>query len=161
MEEELNVLWAALQTRYEQQKAVILPKSNHDWTILRLHDFKSIGEYNHVFYKICLKFRFYEKEPFKADKIKKTLKTMLPSDRILQHQYRAKNYQTYSYIVHDLLQVEKHDELTLRNHHQRFIGSAPMSEVHHIVKGNENGDGSNNHHKKFLNLRKANAMART
>jgi hypothetical protein len=30
MEEEPNVLWATLQTRYEQQKAVILPEANHD-----------------------------------------------------------------------------------------------------------------------------------
>jgi hypothetical protein len=33
MEEEPNVLWAALQTRYEQQKVVILPEPNHDWTM--------------------------------------------------------------------------------------------------------------------------------
>jgi hypothetical protein len=30
MEEEPNILWAALQTRYEQQKVVILPEANHD-----------------------------------------------------------------------------------------------------------------------------------
>jgi hypothetical protein len=36
IEEEPNVLWAALQTRYEQQKGVILPKANHNWTMLRL-----------------------------------------------------------------------------------------------------------------------------
>jgi hypothetical protein len=36
---------------------------------------------------------------------------------ILQHQYCVKNYQTYSNLFHDLLQAEKHDELTLRNHH--------------------------------------------
>jgi hypothetical protein len=30
MEEEPHVLWAALQTHYEQQKAMILPKANHD-----------------------------------------------------------------------------------------------------------------------------------
>jgi hypothetical protein len=74
---------------------------------------------------------------------------MLPSDRILQHQYRAKNYQTYSDLVNVLLQAEKHDELTLRNYHQCSVGSAPLPEVHHNVKGNERGDGSNNYHKKF------------
>jgi hypothetical protein len=74
---------------------------------------------------------------------------MLPLDRILQHQYRAKNYQTYSDLVHDLIQAEKHDELTLRNHHEHYVGSAPLPEVHHNVKVNEIGDGSNNHHKKF------------
>jgi very-short-patch-repair endonuclease len=91
MEEEPSILWAALQTRYEQQKAVILSKANHDWTMLRLQDFKFIGEYNHVVHKICARLCFCEKEPSKADKIEKTLQTMLPSDRILQHQYRTKN----------------------------------------------------------------------
>jgi hypothetical protein len=56
---------------------------------------------------------------------------MLPSDRILQHQYSAKNYQTYSDLVYDLLQAEKHDELTLRYHHQHSVGSALLLEVHY------------------------------
>jgi hypothetical protein len=86
--------------------------------------------------------RFCEKEPSEVDKIEKTLQTMLPSDRILQHQYHAKNYQTYSDLVHDLLQAEKHDELTLRNHHQRSVGSAPLPEIHYNVKCNEKGDGT-------------------
>jgi hypothetical protein len=55
IEEESNVLWAGLQTLYEQQNVVILPEANHDWTMLRLQDFKSIGEYNHVVHKICVK----------------------------------------------------------------------------------------------------------
>jgi hypothetical protein len=42
---------------------------------------------------------------------------MLPSDRILQHQYRARNYQHYSDLIHVLLQAKKHDELTLKDHH--------------------------------------------
>jgi hypothetical protein len=79
---------------------------------------------------------------------------MLHSDRILQHQYRAKNYQTYSDLVHDLLQVEKHDELTLRNHHQRFVGSASLPEVHYNIKGNEKSDGSKNQQKKFGKFKK-------
>jgi hypothetical protein len=70
---------------------------------------------------------FCEKEHFEVDKIEKTLQTMLPSDRILQHQYSAKNYQTYIDLVHDLFQLEKYDELTLRNHHQCSVGSAPLS----------------------------------
>jgi hypothetical protein len=36
MEEEPNVLWVAFQTRYEQQKVVILLEANHDWTMLKL-----------------------------------------------------------------------------------------------------------------------------
>jgi hypothetical protein len=77
MKEEPNILWTALQTRYEEQKAVILSEANHDWTMLRLQDFKFIGEetteYNHVVHKICVRLQFYEKEPFEADKIKKIL----------------------------------------------------------------------------------------
>jgi hypothetical protein len=34
MDEESNVLWATLQTHYEQQKAVILSEADHDWTML-------------------------------------------------------------------------------------------------------------------------------
>jgi hypothetical protein len=85
---------------------MILHEANYDWTMLRLQDFKSIGEYNHVVHKIYAKLWFCEKEPSKADKIEKAPQTMLPSDRILQHQCRAKNYQTYSDLVHDLLQAE-------------------------------------------------------
>jgi hypothetical protein len=36
MEEEPSTLWAALQIRYEQQKAVILLEANNEWTHLRL-----------------------------------------------------------------------------------------------------------------------------
>jgi hypothetical protein len=133
---------------------VILPEANLDWTMLRLQDFKSIGEYDHVVHKICAKLQFCDKEPSEVDKIEKTLQTILPLDRILQHQYRAKNYQTYSVLVHDLLQAEQHDELTLRNHHQCSVGSAPLPEVHHNVQGNEKGDGSNNHHKNFGKFKK-------
>jgi hypothetical protein len=72
MEEESSTLWTALQPRYEQQKVMILPGANHDWTMLRLQDFKSIGEYNHVVHKICTRLYFYEK-PSEVDKIENTL----------------------------------------------------------------------------------------
>jgi hypothetical protein len=73
MEKEPSMRWAALQIRYEQQKVVILPKANLDWTHLRLLDYKSIEDYNHVIHKICARLRFCEKEPSQVDKIEKTL----------------------------------------------------------------------------------------
>jgi hypothetical protein len=79
---------------------------------------------------------------------------MLHSDKILQHQYHAKNYQTYSDLIHDLLQAEKHDELTLRNHHQHSVGSAPLTEVHYNVNGNEKCDGTKTQQKKFDKFKK-------
>jgi hypothetical protein len=109
--------------------------------MLRLQDFKYIREYNHDVHKICVKLRFYDKDPSEVDKIDNTLQTMLLTDRILQHQYRAKNYQTYSDLIHDLLHAEKHDDLTFRNYHQCSVCSAPLLEVHYNMKGNEEGDG--------------------
>jgi hypothetical protein len=84
LEEEPNALWATLQNCYEQQNVVNLTEANHEWVHLRLQDYKSIGDYNHVVHKICVKFQFCEKEPSDEEKIKKTLTTMLPSDRILE-----------------------------------------------------------------------------
>jgi hypothetical protein len=69
---------------------VILPEANHDWIYLHLQDYKSIGDYNLV-HKICAKLRFCEKQPSDEDKIEKILTTMLPSDMVLKHQYRAQN----------------------------------------------------------------------
>jgi hypothetical protein len=42
----------------------------------------------------------------------------------------------------------------LRNHHQRFVGSAPLPEVHYNMKSNEKCDGSKNQHKKFDKFKK-------
>jgi hypothetical protein len=39
MEEDSHTLWLALQTRYEQQKAVILPEAINEWNHLHLQDF--------------------------------------------------------------------------------------------------------------------------
>jgi hypothetical protein len=142
LEEELSVLWTILQNRYEQQKVVILPEANHDWIHLRLQDYKSIGDYNHVVHKICAKLQFHEKEPSDEDKIEKTLTIMLPSDRVLKHQYRTRNYQRYSELIHDLLQEKKHDELTMRNHHQRPIDTAPLLVVNYSSQGKEKMDGN-------------------
>jgi hypothetical protein len=73
MDEEPHSLWVALQDRYEQQKAILLPEANHEWIQIHLQDFKSIEDYNHVMHKVCTKLWFYEKEPSEEDKTEKTL----------------------------------------------------------------------------------------
>jgi hypothetical protein len=83
MEEEPRSLWVALKGRYEQQKAILLSKTNYEWTQIRLQDSKFIEDYNHVIHKVCTKLWFYEKEPLEEDKIKKTFQTMLLFDRVL------------------------------------------------------------------------------
>jgi hypothetical protein len=102
-----------------------------------------------TFIKFVLGCIFCEKKPYKVDKIEKTLQTMLPSDRILHHQNCARNYQNYSDLIHDLIQAEKLDELTLKDHHQCFVSTAPLPKVHYNVKGKAKVDGSNNHQKNF------------
>jgi hypothetical protein len=62
-------------------------EASHKWTQICLLDFKSIENYNHVIHKVCAKLRFCEKELLEENKTKKTLQTMLLSDRVLQHQY--------------------------------------------------------------------------
>jgi hypothetical protein len=124
------------------KKDVILPEANHDSVHLCMQDYKFIGDYNHVVHKICAKLRFYEKEPSDEEKIEKTLPTMLPTDRVLKHQYCARNYQCYSELIHDLIQAKKHDELTMRNHHQCLIGMTPLSKVNYSSKGKDKVDGN-------------------
>jgi hypothetical protein len=41
-----------------------------------------------------------------------------------------------------LLQPEKHDELTMRNHHQRHVGMAPLPKVNYSSQGKEKMDGA-------------------
>uniref|UniRef100_K3Y274 CCHC-type domain-containing protein n=1 Tax=Setaria italica TaxID=4555 RepID=K3Y274_SETIT len=108
-------LWKALKERYEQQEELIWPLANHD---------------------ICSKLKFCEKELTDAEKIEKTLSTMLPEDRIWHQQYRSSNFQQYSQLIHTLSQVEKHHELLLQNAHQRPLGCAPLPEVHYNVHNN-------------------------
>jgi hypothetical protein len=134
MEVEPHSLWMALKGRYEHQKAILLPEANHEWTQICLQYFKSIEDYNHAIHKVYIKLWFFEKEPSEEGKIEKTLQTMLPSDWVLQHQYRAWNYQHYADLIRDLLQAEKHDELTIKNHHQHRVGAAPLPEIHHNDK---------------------------
>ena len=50
----------------------------------------------------------------------------------------AHNYQLYSQLIHTLTQPKKHDELLLKNHHKRPVGSAPLPEVHNVQKNTMN-----------------------
>jgi hypothetical protein len=68
---------------------------------------------------------------------------MLPSDRVLQYQYQAQNHQRYVDLIHDLLQAEKHDEHTIKNHQQRHVGAAPLPKIYHNEKKSSTSKNSN------------------
>jgi hypothetical protein len=153
-------LWVALKCRFEQQMTILLPEANHEWTQIYLQDFKSIEDYDHAIHKVYAKLQFCEKEPSEEDQIEKTLQTMLSYDEVLQHQYGARNYQHYADLIHDLLQAEKHNELTIKNHHQRRVGATPLPEIHHDEKKasasknstpKKNGRSARSHHNRQKN----------
>ena len=78
LEEDPRAFWTSFKNRYEHHKAIILLEATHEWNHLRLQDFKTIGKFNHVVHKICSKLWFCENKPSEAEKIEKTLFTMLP-----------------------------------------------------------------------------------
>ena len=45
------VLWKNLKKIYDHQKFITLSQAHYDWLHLRLQDFKSIGEYNSIFFQ--------------------------------------------------------------------------------------------------------------
>ncbi|XP_015689925.1 uncharacterized protein LOC102706831 [Oryza brachyantha] len=149
---EMNplTLWKALKERYDQHKELIWPEANFEWSQLRLQDFKTVAEFNHVVHQICSKLKFCKKEPTEAEKTEKTLSIMLLEHRILNQQYRANNFQRYSQLIHTLTRAEKHYEFSLKNAQQRPPGSAPLPEVHFNAKYNADntkgfkGNSSNN-----------------
>nr|ABA97378.1 retrotransposon protein, putative, Ty1-copia subclass [Oryza sativa Japonica Group] len=161
LETSPHTLWKALKERYDQQKELIWPEANYEWIHLRLQDFKTVAEYNHAVHNICSRLKFCEQEPTEAEKIEKTLSTMLPEDKILTQQYRANNFQKHSLLIHTLTQAERHHELSLKNAQQHPPGSAPLPEVHFNVQNNaENKKGfkgnSSNNPKNLTGKRKRN-----
>jgi hypothetical protein len=74
MEEEPHSVWIALQGHYEQQKAILLPEANHEWTQIRLQDFKSIEDYNHAIHKVYDKLHFFRKNHQKKTRLKRLFK---------------------------------------------------------------------------------------
>ena len=77
-----------------------------------------------------------------AEIIEKTLSTFHPNTMILAQRYRERSFQKYGAMVYLLLVVEKNNELLLKNHQIRPIGSAQVPEVHNTsFLKNERGKG--------------------
>ncbi|XP_057791393.1 uncharacterized protein LOC131008525 [Salvia miltiorrhiza] len=124
------VLWQSLKDRFDQQKAIILPQAQYDWLNLRFQDFKSVIEYNSTLHRIVSQLKLCKQEVTEIDLIEKTLSTFHASNLVLQQQYRAKNYTRYSELISALLVAEKHNQLLMRNHNARPVGSQAVPEAH-------------------------------
>ena len=83
-----------------------------------------------LFIKLSAKLKFCEKEPTDAEKIEKTLSTMLLAQMILQQQYRERGFTVYFELIKTLLQAKGHNELLLWNSNPRPVGTKPLLEVH-------------------------------
>ncbi|XP_057793333.1 uncharacterized protein LOC131009953 [Salvia miltiorrhiza] len=124
------VLWQSLKDRFDQQKAIILPQAQYDWLNLRFQDFKSVIEYHSTLHRIVSQLKLCKQEVTEIDLIEKTLSTFHASNLVLQQQYRAKNYTRHSELISALLVAEKHNQLLMRNHNARPVGSQVVPEAH-------------------------------
>ena len=96
---------------------------------------------NMLFIGLAKNSGFVGKQPIDAEKIEKTLSTMLPSERILTLSYREKNFKDYALLIQTLRQTEKNHEMNFWNSQQHPMGTAPLLEVHaNIKKSDQNGN---------------------
>ncbi|XP_074336732.1 uncharacterized protein LOC141673903 [Apium graveolens] len=132
-------LWNNLNYRFDHQKLVHLPQARYDWLNIRLRDFKFVVEYNSALFKISSKLTLCGENIIDVDMIEKTVSTFHPNTMILAQQYRERYFQKYSELIF-LLLVAKKNELLLKNHQIRPIGSAQLPEVHN-TSFRKNGRG--------------------
>ncbi|XP_021773969.1 uncharacterized protein LOC110737929 [Chenopodium quinoa] len=124
-----QILWSNLKERYDHQKTVILPKARYDWLNLRLQDFKSISEYNSAMFKITSQLKLCGKNITDVEMLEKTYSTFHANNVVLQTQYREKGFTKYSELISFLLVAEQNNELLMKNHELRPVGSTSFPEA--------------------------------
>ncbi|XP_068305198.1 uncharacterized protein [Pyrus communis] len=122
-------LWKALRNKYNHQTTVILPRARYEWTHLRIQDFKSVAEYNSALFRITSQMKLCKETITNEDLLEKTFSTFYASNVLLPQQYRARCFIEYNQLISVLLVAKQNNELLMKNHHSRPIGSAPFLEV--------------------------------
>ncbi|XP_018514395.1 uncharacterized protein LOC103868266 [Brassica rapa] len=112
-------LWTELTARYDHQRTVILPKVRYDWRNLRIHDDKSVDEYNSALFKIVSKLKLCGEDITDKNMLEKTFSTFHTSNVLLQQHYREKGFTTYANPISCLLLADKNNELLMRNSEMR------------------------------------------
>ena len=130
------ILWTELKKRFDHQKTVILPKARYDWMHLRLQDFKTVSEYNSALFKISSQLKLCGENITEEDMLEKTFTTFHASNVLLQQQYRECRFTEYSQLISCLLVAEQNNELLMKNHQSRPIGSETFPEVNAISSQN-------------------------
>ncbi|XP_015068828.1 uncharacterized protein LOC107013430 [Solanum pennellii] len=77
------------------------------------------------------------------DKLEKTYSTFSASSMLLQQQYRGMDFKKYSKLLSHLLIAERHNDLLIKNHESRPVGSMSLPEVNQAnYYQRERGHGS-------------------
>ena len=133
------ILKTSLKERHDHQKTVILPKASYDWLHLRLQDFKSVSDYKSALFKISSRLKLCGEKIIDEDMLEKTYTTFHAFNVLLQQQYRERHFTKYSELIACLLVVEHNNELLLKNHQSRPIGSIPLPEANATIQVNRRG----------------------
>ncbi|XP_070666002.1 uncharacterized protein [Malus domestica] len=114
--EDLLALWNALRNGYNHQTTVILPRARYDWTHLRIHDFKSVAEYNSVLFRITSQMKLCGDTITDEMLLEKTFNIFHASNMLLQQQYKARGFTKYNQLIFVLLVAEQNNEHLMKNH---------------------------------------------
>ncbi|XP_022014505.1 uncharacterized protein LOC110914003 [Helianthus annuus] len=133
------VLWTNLKERYDHQKTVILPRARYEWINLRLQDFKSISEYNSAMFRITSQLILCGENITDKEMLEKTFSTFHASNIVLQQQYRERGFTKYSDLISCLLVAEQNNELLMKNHETRPVGTTPFPEVNVATYNDQSG----------------------
>ena len=155
--EDPKLLWEELNERFGHNKSVLLPKAIDEWRELRFQDFKSISDYNSALHLIKSKLVYCGQIITDEEMIEKTLSTFHVNSILLQQQYRERHFKKYHELLKTLLVAEQNNELLLKNHNRRPVGTMPFNEtnmiernVRHRGRGNYfiRGRGRGKYHEK-------------
>jgi hypothetical protein len=108
---------------------VLLPKSHYEWIHLRLQDFKSVGEYNSVMFRITSELKLCEEKITDENILEKIFSAFHALNLLLQQQYRERDFKKYSELISCLLIAEQNNELLMKNHQSRPTDSIPFPEA--------------------------------
>ncbi|GJZ63406.1 disease resistance CC-NBS-LRR class family protein [Tanacetum coccineum] len=135
-----SILWKDLETRFNNQREVLLPSARDEWNNLRFQDFKKVNEYTSALFRICGTLRFCGQSVTEADMLEKTFSTFHASHINLQQQYRLQNFKRYFDLNVKLFVAEKNNELF--SGHNKTTGSLELPEANSVNNNDSKNSGS-------------------
>ncbi|KAK9073213.1 hypothetical protein SSX86_007537 [Deinandra increscens subsp. villosa] len=82
-------LWKDLQSRFDNQKEVLLPAAKDEWMNLRFQDFRKVNDYTSALFRICSTLRFCGHPVTEEQMLEKTYSTFHASNMSLWERNRG------------------------------------------------------------------------